>query len=162
MNVKVLFSFAGENAAGTKEWSGRKLKRTGVELNRNETFRYGFWMVSLEESVTPNSFREVNVFSAGGRKGNADPGSAVKSMLESAADGLKSVELTMHGHTTGVQFREGGVIVNRRENRQCPHEVSGGGTAGHRYRGRVPTRIMVPMPQRGQRLAFSAAMASSS
>jgi len=42
MNVKVLFSFAGENAAGWDEWSGRKLERTRVELNRNETFGYAF------------------------------------------------------------------------------------------------------------------------
>jgi hypothetical protein len=40
VNVKVLFSFAGENAAGRDEWSGRKLMRTRVELNRNEAFGY--------------------------------------------------------------------------------------------------------------------------
>jgi hypothetical protein len=42
VNVKVLFSFAGENATEIDEWSGRKLKRTGVELNRNEAFGYAF------------------------------------------------------------------------------------------------------------------------
>ena len=40
VNVKVLFSFAGENAAGTNEWPGRKMKRTRVELNRKEAFGY--------------------------------------------------------------------------------------------------------------------------
>ena len=40
--VKVLFSFAGENGAGTEERWGRKLERTGVELNRNEAFGYAF------------------------------------------------------------------------------------------------------------------------
>ena len=42
VTVKVLFSFAGENEAGTEERSGRKLERTRVELNRNETFGYAF------------------------------------------------------------------------------------------------------------------------
>jgi hypothetical protein len=42
VNVKVLFSFAGENWAGMDEWPGRKVKRTGVELNRNEAFVYAF------------------------------------------------------------------------------------------------------------------------
>jgi len=42
VNVKVLFGFGGKNAAGTDEWSVRKLKRTGVELNRNEVFGYAF------------------------------------------------------------------------------------------------------------------------
>jgi hypothetical protein len=40
--VKVLFSFAGENVAGRDEWPGRKVKRTGVELNRDEAFGYAF------------------------------------------------------------------------------------------------------------------------
>jgi len=30
---------------------------------------------------------------------------------------------------------------------QSPHEVSASGTAGHGYRGRIPTRIIVPIPQ---------------
>jgi len=76
-------------------------------------------------------------------------GSVVKNTLESAADRLLSVELAMYGHTTGVRCRDGGIFVNRRGVRQSPHEVSGGGSAGHRYRGRVPIRIIVPMPQRG-------------
>jgi hypothetical protein len=42
VNVKALFGFAGKNAAGTDEWSVRKLKRAGVELNRNEVFGYAF------------------------------------------------------------------------------------------------------------------------
>ena len=42
VNVKVLFSFAGENGAGTEERWGRKLERTGVELNRNEAFGCAF------------------------------------------------------------------------------------------------------------------------
>ena len=42
VNVKVLYSFAGENVAGRDEWPGRKVKRTGVELNRNEAFGYAF------------------------------------------------------------------------------------------------------------------------
>jgi hypothetical protein len=42
VNVKVLFSFAEENAAGTDEWPDRKLERTRVELNRNEAFGYAF------------------------------------------------------------------------------------------------------------------------
>jgi len=41
-NEKVLFSFAAENAAGTDQRSGRKLKRTRVELNRTEAFGYAF------------------------------------------------------------------------------------------------------------------------
>jgi hypothetical protein len=41
-NVKVLFSFAGENAAEMDEWRVRKLERTEVELNRNEAFGYAF------------------------------------------------------------------------------------------------------------------------
>src|SRR5579863_4727406 len=41
-NGKVLFSFAGENAAGSDKWPGRKLERTGVELNRREAFGYAF------------------------------------------------------------------------------------------------------------------------
>ena len=40
--VSGFFSFAGENEAGTEERSGRKLERTGVELNRNEAFGYAF------------------------------------------------------------------------------------------------------------------------
>jgi len=42
VNEKVLFSFAGENAAGSDKWPGRKLERTGVELNRREAFGYAF------------------------------------------------------------------------------------------------------------------------
>src|SRR5579863_2261218 len=55
-NGKVLFSFAGENAAGSDKWPGRKLERTGVELNRREAFGYAFLMASPRGSVPPNSF----------------------------------------------------------------------------------------------------------
>jgi len=40
VNEKVLFSFSAENGAGRDEWSGRKLMRMRVELNRNEAFGY--------------------------------------------------------------------------------------------------------------------------
>ena len=42
VNVKVLFGFAEENVAGMEERSGRKLERTRVELNRDETLGYVF------------------------------------------------------------------------------------------------------------------------
>ena len=40
MNVKVLISFAGGKCGGADEWSGRKVMRTRVELNRNAAFGY--------------------------------------------------------------------------------------------------------------------------
>ena len=104
-------------------------------------------MVRLKESVARNRFSEASVFSAGGRKGNASPGSAGRSTLESAADRLESGELAMYRHTAGVRCRDGGIFVIRRANRQSPHEVSEGGTAGHGYRGRIPMRTMMPIPQ---------------
>jgi hypothetical protein len=66
VNVKVLFSFAGENATEMDEWSGRKLKRTGVELNRNEAFGYAFLMVRPRGSAAAIRFGEANVVSSGG------------------------------------------------------------------------------------------------
>jgi hypothetical protein len=39
---KSSLQLCGENEAGTDEWSGRKLERTGVELNRKEAFGYAF------------------------------------------------------------------------------------------------------------------------
>ena|SRR5579863_1276732 len=119
-------------------------------------------MASPRGSVPPNSFGEANVFSPGVRKRKVSPGSAVEGTLESAAERLDSGERAMHGRTESVCCRDGGRLVNRRENRQAFHEVSGDGTAGHGYRGRTPIRIIVPMPQRGQRLRSFSVMASSS
>jgi hypothetical protein len=42
VNEKVPFSFAGEKRVGMKQWPGRKLKGTRVELNRREAFGYAF------------------------------------------------------------------------------------------------------------------------
>jgi hypothetical protein len=59
VNVKVLFGFGGKNAAGTDEWSVRKLKRTGVELNRNEAFGYALRAAMWRQWKTPRRRREA-------------------------------------------------------------------------------------------------------
>jgi hypothetical protein len=119
-------------------------------------------MARLRESVAPNTFDEINVFSAGGWKWVVSVGFGTASSLESAVESMEGVVLPMREHTTGVGCRDDGIFVVWAGNRQSPHEVSAGGAEGHGYRGRMAIRIMVPMPQWGQRLSSFAVMASSS
>src|SRR5580693_2950136 len=112
--------------------------------------------------VALKGFGEANVFWPRGAKRGVSLGFGAKMGLESEADAIRSGVLPMHAHTTGAGCRDGSVCVDRRRNRQSAHEVSGGDTAGHRYDGRIPMRIIVPIPQRGQRLRSFSVMASSS
>ena len=83
--------------------------------------------------------------------------------MESAEDGVESVVLPVRAHTRGVGRGDGGILVERAEDRRSAHhEVSAGGAEGHGYLGRMAIRIILPMPQWGQGLNSFSVMASSS
>ena len=89
-------------------------------------------------------------------------GLGAASGLESPVGSVESVLLPMGTHTEGVGCRDDGIFVDRAGNRQSHHEVSAGGAEGHGYPGRIAIRIMVPMPQWGQRLSSFSVIACSS
>ena len=88
-------------------------------------------------------------------------GFGAASRLESAVESMEGVVLPMRAHTEGVGCRDDGIFVVWAGNRQSPHEVSAGGAEGHGYRGRMAIRIIVPMPQWGQRWTSFSVIASS-
>lgn len=81
--------------------------------------------------MAPESFGEVNVFSPGVRERNVSPGFAAKVGWNRRRDELWNAVVPRYADTPGVCCRDDGILVNRRGNRQAPHEVSEGGTAGH-------------------------------